>query len=368
MEKRTTSHTAETAPAALKPAVTQEQMQADLLVVYLYEMRMAAFLAGEGDAAVGYLHRPLPEDPDLTAGPADIGLVFADIAHSDFARTFVTLYDYAYHGLLSSEAEAMGDETGYTRAAARVFDLQWATLPEQTLQDEVVPAAERLTQVAETANARHILEGGSEPFYPFRRKRKTTSEKREYEPEEASEGELTVRQLALLAGMEEMTIRTLANPKREDALQTVNRDGRTWIDIATAKRWLQRKGKYVPVRRGWGRIDLATARLNCLQDLLDLLDTALKQQGDALPGGLPSLKKRLAKASLPVTETGRGLFFDLSPAELVARVDALAEILDLPKPLLRLRSREVLAREDLAQVQRELEALKQPAPEQRRAR
>lgn len=357
-----TTTPAGTNSSALSPAITREQLQDDLLTIFLYEMRMASFLIGEEGAASGFLRRPLPKDPDLTAGPTDIGLAFADISHSDFVQAFLTMYDYAYFGLLHANAEAMGDETSYTRAAGRVFDLQWATLPEQTLQDEAVGAAERLTQVAETANARHLLEGGHEAFYPFRRRTKGASE---YEPDEVSEGELTVRQLALLAGMEEMTIRKLANPKRADALATISRDGRTWIEIATAKAWLQRKGRYLPVRRDWtgARVDLAAAHLRTAADLGDLLDTRLRQLADEGPGGAAALKKRLGKAGVPFTETKRGLFLDLTRANLgdSKLLEALADVLDLPAPVLQLRGREVVARDDLARAERELAALK-PAP------
>lgn len=348
----------QSAPATPTPAISREQLHEDLCTVYLYEMRMASFLAGTADAARGLLERLLPEDADLTAGPADIGLTIADIAHSDFVRTFQTLYDYAYFGLLHGDAEAMGDETSYTRAAARVFDLQYATLPEQTLQDEALPAAERLTQVAETANARHLLEGGVEPFFHFQRKRRPG----EAVVVETAEGELTVRQLALLAGMGEMTIRTLANPKRADALATFSRDGHTWINVATAKQWLQRKGKYVAVRRDWSgrQLDLATAHLRTRDDLTELLNSRLHQLADESPGSVNALTRRLTRASVPFTETKRGLFLDLTRAHLVDSklLAALADVLDLPADVLQLRGREVVARDDLARAERELAALK----------
>ena len=341
----------------LTPSLTRDQLTDDLRSIYLYMIRATNLLIGDDGAASGLLHRPLPADEDLLAGPEDYGLTFADIAHAEFVTAFLLMYDYAYFGRFQADAEGMGDETSYTRAASFIFDLQHATLPEQILQEEVRAAARRLTQVAETANARNILEEGYESFFHFSRGAN--------DPDMAEEGSLTVRQLALLAGMTEMTIRTLANPKRPDALKTTSVDGRTRIEPAVAREWLKHKGKYVPVRRAWGgaNVDLANARLVFIDDLTSLLNLRLQQLADETPGGAPALRKRLerSKPRLPFSETLTGLHLDLEREHFkdVNAISSLADILDMPGQLIALRARELIAREELNQVQRELEALKQ---------
>jgi len=341
----------------LVPPITREQLEENLLTVFSYFVHATRMLIGEDSAASGFVHKTLPPSEDLSAGAEDLDLTFADIAHMDFVQAFVWMYDFAYFGHFHADADLMGDESSYTRAAAFVFDVQHATLPVQMLQDAAPLAAERLTEVAETANARHILEEGNEAFFHFRR------------AGDADGGgydiNLTVRQLALLAGMTEMTIRTLANPKRTDGVKTITVDGRTRIESKVAREWLQRKGKYVPVRRVWsgGDIDVATARLFFLDDLTTLLNRRFEQLADETPGGATALRKRFeaAKPPLPVIDTINGLYLDVGHAHFTdpKAVAALATILDLPARAIALRARELIAQGELKQVQRDLEALKQ---------
>jgi hypothetical protein len=356
MARSSSSTAADTSP--LTPLLTRAQLEEDLVTVYAHLIFLNRMLVGEDEASAGLVHKPLPATGDLTSGADDLGLTFADIAHAEFVQTFLWMYDFAYFGRLHADAEPMGDETGYTRAAAFAFDLQTATLPVQILQDGAPIAARRLTQIAETANARHLLEGGHEPFFYFGHGG---------ELELPEEGWLTVRQIALLAGMSEPTIRTLANPKRSDALKTENEGGRTRIKLDVARAWLQKKKRYVPVRRVWSGagVDLADVRLYRLADLVARLNRRLEQLSDERPGGLAALRQRLEKArpAIPFSVTHLGLFLDLEPHHFAdaALVTALAAALELPAPLITLRARELIAREELALVQRELEALRQPS-------
>lgn len=64
-----------------------------------------------------------------------------------------------------------------------------------------------------------------------------------------SQDGLTVRQMALLAGMEEMTIRTAASRKGPNYMVSTKDGSRTVFERSVAKEWLKAKGRYTPVQR-----------------------------------------------------------------------------------------------------------------------
>jgi len=91
----------------------------------------------------------------------------------------------------------------------------------------------RCRQVVDLANARNILEGG-ESYFPY------------FSPNNMADSNdgLVIRQMALLAAMEEMSIRAAANPKRANPLKTIVEGKNTVILIADARAWLESKGLY----------------------------------------------------------------------------------------------------------------------------
>jgi DNA-binding transcriptional regulator YiaG len=56
---------------------------------------------------------------------------------------------------------------------------------------------------------------------------------------------ITLADLALLAGVDEKTLRNLASPKQTNRLQTVNIDGRAYVSLNVARPWLETRG-FVP--------------------------------------------------------------------------------------------------------------------------
>ncbi len=327
--------------------ISREQFDADVLLIYIYWARVTALLAGATSGAI-WLKQPLADasdlfDPDF--GPEEFGMRFEHIADLDFAKYSGWMYDYGIHAIDHASAESMGDETPYTWFSAHVFDLSNGTLPELYTNDggdATRGAANRWLTVAELANARNILEGG-ESFFHFSRL-----------PGAEDAGgscQLTFRQLALLAGIDEMSVRMAANPKRPDALRTITELGHAFVPIEVARAWLERKRRHIPVRINTdrSRVDLAAAEISGPADLVSLLDQRIheirKYDSDQ------RVWRRLEQAG--VVE-GDGIAVKNLLREDGSFIGVLAQHLDIDVDILRLRVREALAKETLSRVSREV--------------
>ncbi|MGF6920637.1 hypothetical protein [Paraburkholderia sp. 40] len=215
-------------------------------------------------------------------------------------------------------------------------------------------------QVAQLANARHILENG-EGFSYFSRRLGKKEERNEEERNDLDS--LTVGQLALLANMEEMSVRAAANPKRATPLETFTTPEGTRIGRDVAKAWLQAKDRYIPVKRYWsaGEVDLQKRRFKDPHDLLRALD----QRRKALIARLETntLDPALLNAGVQLENSYDGpyLAFDvMNRFDDAAFMTTLADLLELAAPWLVLRAREAATLARLAEVERELKALSQP--------
>lgn len=299
-------------------------------------------------------------NPDRTA--ADMGLTYDQVRHTDLARYMEALYSFAVHARLDASVESMTYESLYMWIADTLMDAADGHVAEQwdsyiggggTFISE---SANRCLQVAELANARHILENG-EGFSYFSRRRG----KKEISSSDLDS--LTIGQLALLADMEEMSVRAAANPKRATPLRTDATPEGTRIARDVAKAWLQEKGRYIPVVQYWsaGDVDLQNRRFKDPHDLLRALD----QRRKALIGRLETntLDAALLEAGLKLeTFAGEKYLAD----EVMTRFDdaacmtTLAGLLELPAPWLALRAREAATLARLADVERELKVLSQP--------
>lgn len=288
---------------------------------------------------------------------ADIDLTYEYVRDTPFARRMEVLYELAFHGRLDASAEEIDHGGTYTWIAALLMDARESHCAEEWHFHgaDVFSHADNCLLVAELANARHILEGG-EGFSHFSRRGK--KERNDLDC-------LTVGQLALLANMEEMSIRAAANPKRANPLKTYNEEGRTRITREDAKTWLKTKGCYIPVTRYWsaGEVDLQKRRFQHPFDLYK----ALEQRRRALLTRLETntLDPALLAAGVQLSKDHNGEQA-LSEWQIMPRFDdaafmtTLAELLDLPAPWLVLRAREVATLASLADVERELKALSQP--------
>lgn len=346
---RSTSEQATSFPVSL----TREAFRAAVLDVFLHYIRTISWITDEKTAwAIAGL--PAPNDPfsifDPDDGAAELGLTYEHIRRTDFARAMEHLYEFGFLGRLDESAESMVYESYYTWVSAIVCDAAsgYVALEWDSYGASICDSARSCVLVAELANARNMLEGDESFFIGLR----VGSAKDKAVGDES----LTVRQMALLSGMEEMSIRAAANPKRANALQTHIEDGGTRIAFDVAKAWLQSKGRYVPITRYWsaGEVDLAKRRFTNPGALIEALDA--RREMIAARDGAEQLNDRLAGLGVPVEKEVDRNYWNIDEPNLhdESLMRTLAELLKLPGDLLVLRTREMLAIQQLSQIERQL--------------
>jgi hypothetical protein len=353
--------------AAAVPAYVQvpdmEEFHYDILVAYVHHIRVLAWMAGEQQ--IGNIWKTLRRGPDRMpdifspdSTVRDLGLTWEDVAHTDFAAYLETMYRFAYQGLVDVDWEPMEQDTGYTWVSAILMDMERSWFLEEWsggYSGEGAGSIDRCRAVAELANARMTLESGK-PFCLFLQGRGREND--------IDEDSLSVRQMALLAGMEEMSIRAAANPKRRNVLRTYSDNGKTRIALEVAREWLESKGRYVRTRYySSGRnIALGNTTFRNLNDLFLLVERRLSHvrilgAGGQVHAGGDVVDYLEARAEM----AGEGQTFDLEQERaMLSSPDFLrsaAEVLELPVDLFTLRVRELLATEELEAVRRRLKEL-----------
>lgn len=342
--------------AAIPVPFTYEEFKVDILETFLFYVRSIGWITNP-ETAWKLTGAPSDgNDSELLAveSAAYLGLEYQHIQATQFATVLTSLYQYAYFGRQDMSQGEMGGETIYNWIAALLEDAEsgamaseWAGFDYRS-QD----SARRCGQVAELANARSVLEGG-EGFYAYFQRGKKSGES-------SREGELTVRQMAILAGMEEMSIRAAANPKRPSPLKTHSSHGSTRIAIEVAKEWLKSKGRYVPVTRHWtdGEIDLAKQRFACIPDLSNAIEARFKNLAASTSDmGVEKAAKALGLEVYVGFEGQSTIQLDWDRLKDEAYVSTVATAVNLPPQILWLRVRETLAVEELARVTKALRSL-----------
>lgn len=332
-------------------SLTVDELQAAIVDVFLHYIRTIGWMTDD-KTAWGIAGLPVPKsaslfDPDDGAGA--FGLTHEHIRHTQFARAMEHLYEFGFLGRLNENADPMVYESIYMWVADLVGDAATGYVAREwdTYGATICESAKQCLWVAELANARNMLEEGEPFFYGVCDASKDNP---------VDEGSLSVHQMALLAGMEEMSIRAAANPKRANPLKTHTEDGGTRIALDVAKTWLHSKGRYVPITRYWsdGEVDLVKRGFKSESALIQALDARCEMV--AVRNGTQMLIDRLAALGMTVTtEHGRN-YWGIEDRHLRDEhlMRDLAELLELPSDLLVLRARETLAIQQLAQIERQL--------------
>jgi hypothetical protein len=338
---------------------TKEKLQQDILEIYLLQLRTTELIADK--ASVWALTKKEPQvdiatlwNPQWEA--KDFGLNYSDISHTTLAMALEQQYDYAFHGIISIGIDSLEYGTTHTWIAAYLMDLnpsstvdEWESYGGTSLSGAGGPIS-RCFHTCELANARLAMEG-QECFSYFASARNKDNDATAFEA-------VTVRQMALLSGMEEMTIRTAASRKSANPLQTYKKDRQTLIRAEVAKTWLIAKNRYVPItkRRAGGDLKLETTQFSDINGIRDAIRHHFKEvslrcddQGD--------LRSRMQAALASFGYDGersldRAAFLN---ANLMGQI---AEILQLPTNLLVLRAHEAVLNDDLTTLSSELASLK----------
>ena len=339
---------------------TLDQVRADILVVYFHQARNIGMLLEDrtgvdvawrmcGKTEVSEVDKSALLDPDMT--PGDCGVTYNDIKNTNFAKCIENMYMYGYQGIQQVVIERMDYESIYMWVSASLEDMVNSSMFEEwgSYGSYATSEAKICLEIAELANARRTLEG-HDYFYPFGKMRKGS--------DDTGLVNLTIRQLALLAGMEEMSIRAAANPKRVNPIPTYSDEGNTRISIEAAKKWLQEKNRYVPIknRHGEGDFDLNNSKFKSIKDFLDAMSDRIImicQRDDWNDEKFNTLKinKLLILAEFEQLEINHEC---ITNTELLKQ---LSETLEFPYALLSLRAREAVAYDELTVVENQLKAL-----------
>lgn len=339
---------------------TLDQVRESILVVLFHQARNIGMLLEDGvgvDAAWRMCGKVEVSDdnkldilnPDMT--PSDCGVTYSDIKNTNFAKCIENMYLYGYLGIQQIVLERMASESIYMWVSASLEDMVNSSMFEEwgSYGSHATDDAKICLEIAELANARRTLEG-NEYFYSFGKMSKGGNDTGLYN--------LSIRQMALLAGMEEMSIRAAANPKRANPIPTFSDDGNTRVSVEAAKKWLQEKNRYVPIknRHGAGDFDLNTSKFKSINDFNDAMSDRVVMI--SLRDGWNDEQFTFFKNNKLLVQDVSGQFEInkecFTNTELLKQ---LAETLEFPYALLSLRAREAAAYSELAIVENQLKTL-----------
>lgn len=155
-------------------------------------------------------------------------------------RSLDELYDYGVDGIpVPSIPESAGEVIGRHLEVER-FLHALDTLPMKLYLDGNENMPPRLAiHAAKCAAARHVLDGGD---------RRTDYATDEFGPGNGDWGYLTLAEVALLANMDERSVRNAANPKLPNPLKTETVGRRSLVRPEEARRWLAGRKGFVPTR------------------------------------------------------------------------------------------------------------------------
>ncbi|MGC4368000.1 hypothetical protein [Hydrogenophaga sp. R2] len=349
------THSPITAPvdnSFLKP-FSRDVLRQDILNVCMLHARLSYLFADVKTTAKAHFRRDVVVPvglsyPDET--PQDIGLTYDDVRWTDFAQAMERQYNYAFEAVIGGPGEPMENETSHTAVAAILLDMQESMLVYELSSyggGYWEASVQRCLHVTQLANARLLLESGA--VFTYLRAANGRDQN------DASHEGLTVKQMALLAGMEEMSIRTAASRKGPSTL-TPRKDGaRTVFDRGVAKQWLIDKGRYLPVRRieAASPDDLMARNYSSTGEFLEMVQSIVDTSA-------------FDRSTFHLTVYGAGFDSlahmqaeDLKNSTLMGEI---AEALHLPPQIFILRAREAAIRDELKALEAKTKELLSQLP------
>lgn len=324
-----------------KEPFSKQEMLVELNELLYKQVALIYVAAGLGRVAT-LAGRVETEDtaPNTLGWPETTAIEFGfDSSQWPITEYFGNLYEFGVLAVARVSPDTMGDETEYTYCANWVKDLSESRALEEFFSangNEVV--AEKCLLVARMASARLALEG-------FERFANLDHPKGYYLED------LSLREVALLARMEEASVRNAANPNRPNPLKTYSEGGRTYVSPKDAKEWLKARGRYVPIRYELAEhdIDLALEGFKYPGDLWHFIEKRSKASGKPLE----SLAKTLDLPSLSPDAWGTIALLDAEPEQR----ERIGKEIGVPPKLLSLRMEELRLRIQAKVVQEEIERI-----------
>jgi hypothetical protein len=161
------------------------------------------------------------------------------IEATPFWQAINEMYDFGVMGIPSEELYPQGHIYGLYAELER-FLLGMDTQPMEFYLKKNKNKLPRLAlRAVQTAVARIVLEGGW---------RENDHGGRQYGMLKGDMNHLTLADVALLANMDERSVRNAANPKLPDPLKTELNDSRTMVPPQEARRWLAGRKGFIPTQ------------------------------------------------------------------------------------------------------------------------
>ena len=330
---------------------TREQIREDVCNIYLFEARKAAHLYGVLQSA------PYPTFLDglefsswfdQDCGPKELELSYDKVSKYDLAMAMEDFFDLGFYAVLFSRLEPMEMDTAYTWIAYYLQDCtKSAYLQEwEAYGASILDSIKRCLYVCELANARCILEG-----------KETFAYLRSTKDDEDNYDVLSIRYLALLAGMEELSLRSAISRKSSPILEIKKDDRRTFIESEVARNWLIAKGRYQPMIIGHlsSEIDLTKTHYNSIEDFVEMLFDRLACVADKAADRYVLEQSMNILLKSQKIEYLRDMGFDELCSESL--MTSIAELLDLPAELLKIRAREAALKSRISRCEWELKRL-----------
>lgn len=157
--------------------------------------------------------------------------------HTSLWEAVSAMYDYGVSGIPSDQSDLSMTDGIYADTELFVTAIDSAAM-RLYLQEDETDIPSKVIRTVQTAVARHILEGG-ERYTDF-----GAISEGGY-----GAGHLSIKEIALLADMDERSVRNASNPKTPGALKTVQIGKRTMVEPEEAKRWLSGRKGYVPLQK-----------------------------------------------------------------------------------------------------------------------
>ena len=341
-------------PAGREPLLpmpfTREQIREDICNIFLFEARKAVHLHG-----MRFISRPTfldgLDDSNDSFGwhseeynPSELGITYEKVSHFLLARAVEDCFDYAFYATVSERTESLTYTSIHTwigyyledSTKSRYFD-EW-----ESYGSIILESFKRCLFVYELANARLLLEGEEEAICCFGT---------------GSFGALSIYQLSMLAGIEELSLRSAISRKTAPTLEIKKNDWHSYIEPDTAKKWLIAKGRYQPILIGRQslELDLKVTKFESIWDFLAMLRDRVAFIG-AKTGDQEALTSAINEILLPHNVDGLSSleFNHLHNSDLI---NSIAALLDLPSELLNIRAKEAALKSLISDCELQLKQL-----------
>jgi hypothetical protein len=250
--------------------------------------------------------------------------------------TVEQFYDYGLLGIRNFDLDLVEDATEWTFAYGLIVDIARSALVSESLNGRGVNT-EKCRQAADAFFARMVLDGFDRPCET---------------PNETPDGVLSISEVALLAGLDERTVRNATVKSATNRLGTTLIESSIYIPREAAVEWLSNKRGFTPTRVG----DALPAGAVLASDFV-----SLKEAGDFVRQELE--RKQFSHSQLvakvgPAVDTAS--LKALEKGEVTIGEEGLTAIgsaLGLDGPLFALRIIEVNTKNQLMNLARRIQKL-----------